>query len=65
MVTDENITKYQDLYRARFGREISREEAREQGTRLVRLMQLVYQPMTQEEYDETVDLQKRLEKLPK
>ncbi len=60
MITDKHITKFQELYRIRFGREISREEAREQGTKLVRLMQIIYIPMTQEEYDETLVLQKSL-----
>lgn len=60
MLTDEHITKYQAIYRARFGREISREEARDQGTKLVRLMQLIYQPMTQEEFDAAEGLRKSL-----
>ena len=65
MITDENITQFQELYFARFGREISREDARNQGTKLVRLMQLIYQPMTEDERDKTLVLQQSLEELPK
>lgn len=31
--------------------EISDQEALEKGTSLIRLMELIYKPMTQEEYD--------------
>ena len=48
---DEDIKKFQELYKSHFGMDISRQEALEKGTKLVRLMQLVYKPMTQEEYD--------------
>ncbi len=46
-LSDEQIAAFQKLYHARFGREISREQALEQGTKLVRLMQLIYQPITE------------------
>jgi len=50
MLTDEQITKYQSLYKNRFGKEISREEAYEQGVKLIRLVELIYKPMTKIEY---------------
>jgi len=57
MVPDEQmITKYQELVKKRFGREISREEAMESGTALLRLVELIYKPMSEEEYKQ---LQKR------
>ncbi len=49
MLSDEQIKKFQMLYKKRFGREISREEALEQGTKLLRLVELVYKPMTEDE----------------
>jgi hypothetical protein len=51
MLSDEQITKFQTLYKNRFGREISREEAYEKGAQLVRLMQLIYKPITKDDYD--------------
>lgn len=57
MLSDEQIIKFQALYKNRFGREINREEAYEKGAKLIRLMQLIYRPITEEEYNQ---LQKRL-----
>jgi hypothetical protein len=56
MLTDEQIRKYQDIYKKRFGKEISKEEALEQGIKLVRLMEIIYKPITKKELK---DLQKR------
>lgn len=50
MLSDERITAYQKLYKNRFRRKISREDALEQGTKLIRMMQLIYRPMTEREY---------------
>jgi len=50
MLSDEQITKFQRLYKERFGREISREEAFEKGAKLIRLVELVYKPMSEAEY---------------
>ncbi len=56
MLSEEQITNYQKLYRDYFKKEISREEAYEQGVKLLRLIELIYKPITQEEYNQ---LQKR------
>ena len=49
MLSDEQIKKFQEIYKERFGKEISREEALEQGVKLLRLVELIYKPMTEEE----------------
>lgn len=51
VLTDEDITRFQELYKSHFGAEISRADAYEQGVKLMRLMSLVYQPMTQEQHN--------------
>ena len=56
MLSDEQITKFQNLYKAHFGKDISREDALEQGIQLIRLLELTYKPMTNLEYQE---IQKR------
>ena len=48
-LTEENITKFQALYKKHFG-EISREQSHEQGVKLVQLMKLIYKPMTIKDY---------------
>jgi hypothetical protein len=50
MLTEEHITKFQTIYQNRFGKTISREEAYEQGMKLIELVKLIYKPMTEEEY---------------
>lgn len=49
MLTDNDITTFQTLYREQFGVDISKEEALEQGLKLLTLMSAVYKPMTHEE----------------
>jgi hypothetical protein len=56
MLSEKQIRQYQMLYKNRFGRKISREEAYEQGAKLMRLVELIYRPMTETEYRQ---LQKR------
>lgn len=59
MLSDERIVKLQALYKKHFGKELSKEDAYEKGAKLVRLVQLVYKPITEKEYQE---LQKRIKK---
>lgn len=56
MLTDGQITKFQTIYRNRFGKEISREDVLDRGIKLVRLIKIIYSPITKREYQ---DLQKR------
>lgn len=56
MLTEQQISKYQAIYKARFHKTLSREEAYEQGVKLMRLVKLTYRPITETEYQE---LQKR------
>lgn len=50
VLTDADIQKFQALYRSEFGKEISAEQAYEQGIKLVRLMSAIYRPMTKEQF---------------
>jgi len=51
MLSDEQIKKFQTLYKNRFGKEISREDALEQGVKPIRLMELIYKPMTEKDLE--------------
>jgi len=62
MLSDEQIRKFQILYKNRFGKEISREETYEKGTKLVRLVELIYKPMTEKEYKQLQKRRKETEK---
>lgn len=50
MLTNEQIIKFQMLYKNRFGKEIGQKEALERGIKLLRLVELIYKPITREEY---------------
>jgi len=51
MITEEQVAKFQFLYKSRFGKELSQQEALEQGARLLKLVELIYKPITQADYD--------------
>jgi hypothetical protein len=44
MLTNEQIKKFQALYKKRFGVEIGEEEAGEKGKKLMRLIELIARP---------------------
>jgi len=51
MLTNEQVQKFQDIYRKRFGKEISKEDALEKGIKLVRLMEIIYKPITEKDLE--------------
>jgi len=50
-LSNEQIKDFQDLYEKNFGIKIGRDVAIEEGMKLVRLMQIVYQPITQKDLE--------------
>jgi len=50
MLSDDQIRKFQLLWKNRFGKEISKEEAYEKGAKLLRLIELIFKPITEAEY---------------
>ena len=59
LLSDRQITKFQMIYKNRFGRKINRREAYEKGVKLIQLIKLIYKPMTKDEYNQ---VQKRRRK---
>lgn len=59
-LTDDEVTQFQAIYRQQFGKEISQEDARERGTKLVRLFEIIYKPMTKSDYKTIQNRQKEL-----
>jgi hypothetical protein len=45
MLSEEMVEKFRELYRARFGEDISKEEALAQGTALLNMMKVIYRPL--------------------
>lgn len=52
MLSDTQIQQFQRLWKRRFGKDISQEEAYEIGAKLMRLVELTYKPITQKEYEQ-------------
>jgi len=46
---ESKIRQFQDLYKKRFGIELTKEQALEKGLILIRQMELVYQPITKQQ----------------
>ena len=51
MISKEYLEKFKEIYKKEFGKEISDEDALEQGTKLLRMVELIYKPMTVKEYE--------------
>jgi hypothetical protein len=60
MLTEKQVEKFQKIYRERFGKEISKADALEKGIKLVRLMDIVYKPITIQEFEKFI--RRKLEK---
>lgn len=50
-LTDQQVEDYRTIYKKRFGKEISKKDAYEQGVKLLQLMSAVFQPITKNEYE--------------
>jgi hypothetical protein len=50
-ISEKSIEEFQKLYRLRYRQEISKEYASEQGLKLLRLLRLIYQPLTEQQFD--------------
>jgi len=50
MFSDQEIIKFQKLCEKHHGKKINRKDAYEKGAKLIRLLELIYQPITKDEY---------------
>ncbi len=55
-LSKEAIEKFKEIYKKKYGEEISDEEAYEKGRRLIRLVKLIYQSIPQDNQNEEKDL---------
>ena len=51
VLSDDNIKKFQDIYLEKLGKDIPKEDAYEQGIKLLTLMKSIYRPMTIEQLE--------------
>ena len=45
MISEGMVKKFRKLYKEKFGKEISKKEAYEQGIKLLKLVQVIYRPL--------------------
>jgi len=50
MISDEQLKKFQELYFTHFGVQLEKKEALEKAFKLIRFIQLIYRPMTEERF---------------
>lgn len=62
MISEEQIKKYQTIYKEQFGEDISTADALEQGTMLVNLTRVIYKPMTKAELGQVNKQRKETDK---
>jgi hypothetical protein len=60
VLSDEQIEEYRRVHREVFGTEISRVEAYDQATKLIRFLKVILQPMTEEELTAVKECMKRI-----
>ncbi len=54
-ITQADIKKYQKVYKEKYGKDLDNAMAREQLSKLVRMMEIVYQPITKEQAKAVAD----------
>lgn len=62
VLTDEQIEQFREIYKRQYGKEISKEEANDQACKLLRLLILIYKPMSAEKFEAIQ--KRRLKQLP-
>jgi hypothetical protein len=50
ILSEEQIKEFQTIYKNYYGKEINRDEAYEQGAKLIQLIEIIYKPMTKEQF---------------
>ncbi len=59
MLSDEQIKEFQTLYENCFGKKISQERAYAEAVKFLRLMELIYEPMTIKQHKQLQDRRKK------
>jgi hypothetical protein len=56
-ISETQLTNFKALYKQHFGEELSQEDALEKSLKLIRMMQLIYKPITKEQYQQVIKRQ--------
>jgi len=55
-ISEAQLTSFKSLYKQHFGEELNQAEAREKAIKLLRMIQLIYKPITKVEYHQVLKL---------
>lgn len=58
MISNKQLEEFKRIYRKQFGKDISDQDALESATKLLRLMEIVYKPMTRDEFSKLEERRK-------
>jgi hypothetical protein len=61
-LSTEHINSFRNLYREKFGIDLTVQQAQEQALKLIRLVQLTYKPITKQQYHKAQLHKKELQK---
>lgn len=50
IISDEKLEEFRNIYRERYGKDISKQDAYALAIKLVRMISVIYTPMTEKEY---------------
>jgi len=59
-ISEAQLTSFKVLYKQHFGEELNHKDAYEKALKLVRMMQLVYKPITKEQYQQVIKRQQQM-----
>lgn len=60
MISEKDLDKFKKIYKEHFDIELSNQEALDKATKVLRLVEIVYKPMTKDDYEK---VQTRREKI--
>ena len=63
VLSNEQVAEFQKIYTSYFGKDISKEEAYEKGIKLLRLMLLIYKPITEKNFNAIQEQRKEMVKI--
>jgi len=59
-ISEVQLAKFKELYKARFGIELSDQDTLEKATKLALLFKTIYKPITKKQYEKTLTRRKEL-----
>ena len=59
-ISEAQLTRFKVLYKQHFDEELSQKDAYEKALKLIRMMKLVYKPITREQYQQVIKRQQQI-----